>query len=415
MVIGTIGNVGNNDTTDVATTDSTTTNAGSPQQMSSPTSSPTYSPTLALDPGMSQVLDMNPKPLFVMHAKTGELLFMNKFGRKLLNWPASHESFDKDAILVDRKAENYKLDQNTDPADPKSSSTVTTSPSGPLLPREGATLDIITDTGPAGSSLLSTGRGKGGSMLIKIEGDAEMNFPESAGHPAFVGLTCTFSEVSVARPTRAACQPLQFQLSGEVLGNDQGEFLEGKKSVSLPAGTIAYGLDDSSGQRRMISKVFESCGVSDSLVEVYGDSTKDINKFASEVKERMTKAPAADVVLIIDESLGCDLPTGSQIARELLGSLENGERKRLTVFMRSANDDEATVKQFLTFADGFICKSCSVETSKRTVLDRLKAKVEGQVENCGFYRTRGRSKVLQVRRASDAHVRVHSMCIVCPM
>jgi len=159
---------------------------------------------------------------------------------------------------------------------------------------------------------------------------------------------------------------------------------------SLPPDVLGFGLDDSLGQRCMLDRIFKQCGVSQENTETFGSTQKDVDDFAGAVMDKMKSSPKSEMLLILDESLGWNCQTGSEIAQELLTSMTNVERSRVTLFMRSANDDSASVARFLAFADGFLSKSTGLDMSTKAVL-KTRRELTGLGNSSGMYRKRASS------------------------
>ena len=166
---------------------------------------------------------------------------------------------------------------------------------------------------------------------------------------------------------------------------------------SLPPNVIGFGLDDSIGQRCMLDRIFKQCGVGDDDTETFGSTQEDVDAFAGAVMKRMrfsdglSQKHESEMLLIIDENLGWNNRSGSDIAQELLAGLTKVERTRVTLFMRSANDEPDSVAAFLSFADGFLSKSSGLDVTTKAVLNtrRKLCGLGGSQGSSGIYRRRG--------------------------
>ena len=127
--------------------------------------------------------------------------------------------------------------------------------------------------------------------------------------------------------------------------------------------TFGLALDDSKIQRRILRRILSHVGIERSRLNVMGKASADVDEFSKQLLFLLREHRDAKFLVLVDEILDWNGDpnvgqlSGSCVMKEILSSMTPDQERRVLALVRSANDSQDDIKQYLSRVHGFYPKS----------------------------------------------------------
>ncbi|KAL7564297.1 hypothetical protein ACA910_014358 [Epithemia clementina (nom. ined.)] len=143
----------------------------------------------------------------------------------------------------------------------------------------------------------------------------------------------------------------------------------------LPLNSWALGIDDSWIQRKQLVRILSNAGIDESRMRVIGKSLEELDSTVDLISEFLHEDPSSRGLILVDENLDYSDDCGSRVIRsgskmmeQILQKIPSGNRDRILVLVRSANDSTDDVALYTKRTHGFFPKTA---TRKDDIFDSL--------------------------------------------
>ena len=242
-------------------------------------------------------------------------------------------------------------------------------------------MDVVNEPGPGHDTLLEMGSEAGSAVFesgTRLHNDANLDETDkslSSGDGAWIMQKC-------AKNMGGTCS-IDFEIDRTVLRfcckvepclNEPKQW--DKEPFTIPSETLAFGIDDSWIQRKILVRIFSNCGIADERMTVLGRTLEELDSAGQLLSECLDENPSTKCLILVDENLDYAddggahriIRSGSKMIEKILNGLPQQERGRVLTLVRSANDSVDDVAMYTHRTDGFCPKTV---TRKEDVLEVL--------------------------------------------